>query len=241
MSLAIKPEYAKRRVVVVRYFADPGGKWQVEKPLACALAFDATACCIRIHRWRCRKCGPEHLLAGFHCLIHRCYFTGYAPSWLPFGRRPMVHATPDDLDVFGFEKGLNAWSETAFGAVVDAAACRPWPVSAGDFRTWAERHGREPYGVLKTQYRHVSGVLDLFAITDDLVSERPAVAAALFMDMSDIEGAAGKIRDGPLLRCAGEKGAAVLSAAGAPRRRLLPGMTRLGATRRFWGPPLDAA
>lgn len=240
MSLAVKPEYSKRRVVVVRYFAVPGGGWQVEKPQCCALPDNTGACRIRIHRWRRRKCGPEHLLAGFHCRSHACYFTGYAASWLPFGRRPMVHVTPDNLDVLNSEDDLGAWSETAFGAVVDAAEHRPWPVAAGGFKAWAECHGREPYGVLKTQYRHVSGALDLFAITEDLAGERPAVAAALFMDMSDIEAAAQKIRDGPLLRCAGQKGAAVLSAVGAPRRRLLRGITRLGATRRFWGPPLDA-
>lgn len=238
MSLAPKPAYALRRVVAAAYFIDPHGRLRPRRPRRCARLDCEGDCRISFHRWRTRKCGVEHPLACFICLEHDCSFTVYPPGWLPFGRRPIVEVTASGFDVGGLEKGVEAWSETAFGAAVDAGVKRLWPVTAGGSKEWEKRYSRKPYGVRRTQARHVKGVLELMALSAELALERPTVAAALDFDLSRIAACAARPRDGPPLVACGAKGAELLSAAGRPRRRLLSGFVRLGADRQYWGPPI---
>lgn len=237
MSLAPKPVSARRRVVIARYFADPDGRLRPERPGRCPLASEGHVCRIWRHRCRPRKCGPGHDIAGFLCVEHGCSFTVYPPAWQPYGRRPLVEITPAGLDVLGLEGGNEAWVETTFGAAVDADAKRPWPTAANGNAAWRERVGREPYGVRRTQRRHIAGMLRFFALVDDLVRERPRVAATIAIDLLDIVKAAGHARDGPAVVAKGAKGAELLRTIGAPRRQLLSGFVRLGADRGYWGPP----
>jgi hypothetical protein len=134
--------------------------------------------------------------------------------------------------------GLDAWTETAFGASADAAVQVRWPLSHADDGAWRAEYGREPYGVARTQRRHVAAVNVLLALTPQLASERATVVAALGVDLAAITQAAGRVRDGPELVAEGEKGAAILSALGRPGRRLLAGINRLGIDREYWGPPV---
>lgn len=137
------------------------------------------------------------------------------------------------------ESGVDAWTETAFGASVDAAARVLWPVSHAESGMWRAEHGRDPYGVARTQRRHIAGVNALLALTPRLESERATVVAVLGVDLADISVAAGRVRDGPEVVVEGEKGAAILSAFGRPSRRLLSGINRLGVDREYWGPPVS--
>ena len=239
MSLARKPAYALRRVVTAAYFFDRIGRLRPERPKRCARLDGGGECRISFHRWRLRKCGVEHALACFICLKHACSFTVYPPGWLPFGRRPLVHVTASGFEVGGLGDGAEAWRETVFGGAVDASAKRLWPLTASGSKEWEDRHGREPYGVRRTQARHVKGVLGLLALTVELARERPTVAAVLEFDLSRIAVCAARPRDGPPLVACGAKGAELLSAVGRPRRRMLSGFVRLGADRQYWGPPIN--
>jgi hypothetical protein len=237
MSLAPKPVYANRRVVLSPYFADANGRLRPSTPVRCALLHADGPCAIKLHKWRPRKTGPLVHLACFHCETHRCFFTVYPEIWLPFGRRPMAVVTHSGLDLIDGVRGPEAWTETAFGASVDASANRPWPLTRGGNMLWREKFGRDPYGVLRTQERHLVGANRLFALTNDLHSERGKVAAFLHIDLADVETTASRARDGPRLKVMGQMGVGLLSTIGQPRRRVLVGLVRLGADRRYWGPP----
>ena len=158
MALAPKPVYVRRRVVTVCYFADPKGQLRPTGPDCCADLDSVGPCLIKFHQWRSRKTGPGYPLASFACRPHHCFFTAYPESWLPYGRRAMAMVTHSGLDVICRESGLDLWIETAFGASVDASFDRAWPKSSGGKKAWFSRFGREPYGVLRTQLRHVGGV-----------------------------------------------------------------------------------
>jgi len=172
MSLARKPTYAlcasSPSLISSIYTVVCVRNTQVAARCSCVKALSNS-----LHRWRTRKCGVEHPLACFICAEHDCSFTVYPPGWLPFGRRPVVHVTASGFDVGGLEEGVEAWNETAFGAAVDAGAKRLWPVTAGGSKEWEERYSREPYGVRRTQARHVKGVLVLMALSAELAFERP--------------------------------------------------------------------
>lgn len=238
--MARKSKHSKRRVVTAPYFAGTDGRFRPEPPERCVILDAMGGCEISFHRWRKRKRGPGIALACYLCDEHGCSFTVYPPGWLPYGRRPMVHVSLAGVDIGGIAAGVEGWVETAVGAAVDAAAQRLWPVSAGGAREWEARYGREPYGVRRTQARHAVGAAALFALSDDLVEARAKVAALLGINLSVIAVAAGRARDGPPLVALGTKGAELLSAAGRPRLHLLSGMTRLGADRQYWGPPINS-
>ena len=239
MSLARKPVFALRRVVTAPYFIDARGRLRPKRPQRCSRLDCEDSCRMSFHRWRTRKYGLAHPLACFICSEHDCSFTVYPPGWLPFGRRPIVHVTASGFDIAGLDIGVEAWGETAFGAAVDAGAKRLWPITAGGSKEWEERYGSCPYGVRRTQARHVNGILMLMALSTDLARERPKVTAVLDFDLSAIAVAATRPRDGPPLVACGAKGAELLSAAGRPCRRLLPGFVRLGADLQYWGPPIN--
>ena len=237
MSLALKSHYVGRRVVTARYFADADGYLRPMRPFGCAALEKSGTCHVIFHGWRERKVGPGFALAIFYCVPHCCCFTAYPEGWMPYGRRPMIIVTPTGLDITMPASGADAWNDTAFGAVSDAGMGRFWPKSSGDHKEWAARFGREAYGVLRTQVRHLSGANQLFALEMDLVKEQPRVAALLNINLSDIVATFRRARDGPKLKVAGQMGVELLSTVGQPRRRLLPGVVRLGSDRQYWGPP----
>jgi len=158
---------------------------------------------------------------------------------LPFGRRVVVDIAHSGHDVFVAEASDTGWTDTAFGASADAAAGAIWPLSHAGFGAWRDRHGRDPYGVARTQKRHIAGANALFALTPDFLADRATVVAALGIDLADIVVASGRVRDGPELVAEKKKGAAILSALGRPNRLLLSGIIRLGVDREYWGPPIS--
>lgn len=235
MSLARKPIYAAHLVVTVPYLVDRLGRLRPQRPSRCTAPLAGVECVIVWHGERVRKCGPAYPLAMARCRTHGIAFTLYPPGWLPFGRRIVLAVAPSGLIIDDPGPGLDAWSETCFGATVEASQCLVWPASSGGARAWQMRHGHAPYGVRRTQLRHIAGANTLFGLSSALTSERPTVVAATGLNMSDIVQAAGRVRDGPLLVTEGMKGADILRALGPPNRRLLPGFVRLGIDREYWG------
>ena len=234
MSLARKPVYAQRRFVVAPYSPDQDGRLHPARPKRCWSDGEAS-CRVSFHKWRPRKCGVGHPLACFRCSVHHCFFPVYPPGWSPYGRRTLVHVTPTGEDVMGLSVDVSSWGDSAFGASVDASRRWLWPLSFRGFREFELRYGHRPYGVRRTQMRHVEGVLRLFALFPDQESERPAVAAWQGIDLTLLAQAASRPRDGPPLVVGGAQGVAILSAIGRPRRGILPGMNRLGVAREYWG------
>jgi hypothetical protein len=170
------------------------------------------------------------------CKTHKCAFTVYPLDWFPYGRRCLVMLTP-----YGFEHsglGVDAWRETSFGASIEAALGVKWPKSAAEITAWRKTHLRDPYGVERTQKRHIAGVSSLFALPESFADQRPHVVAAIGNNLSDLTfTTSGRARDGPHWIEEGARGAAILRNLGTPRRSLLPGITRLGVDRGFWGKP----
>lgn len=239
MSLAHKPVYSSRPFLTAPYLVDGAGILRPARPNRCPVGPNTYICKVSWHGWRHRKCGPGYPLAKARCRSHDCTFTVYPLGWSPFGRRRAVVVSHAGFDVEDYGAGLDAWTETVFGASSDAAAGCRWPNSAADVVAWRVRYEREPYGVARTQRRHIEGVSALFALAPKLEGRQAGVVAAIGVNLSDIAQAAGRVRDGPALVAEGKKGAAILRILGTPRRRLLPGINRLGVDREYWGPPFS--
>jgi hypothetical protein len=153
-------------------------------------------------------------------------------------RRIIVEVAPSGFDIEDKTNAIESWTQTSFGAAVDASAARVWPQSSAPSgkAAWAQKYGWEPYGVAKTQRRHIAGINSLFGISANRLEDQSKVVAAIGVDLTVLVQAAGHPRDGPKMVAEGSKGVAVLRALGRSRRRLLPGITRLGFEREFWGP-----
>lgn len=239
MSLARKPVYSSRPFLTAPYLVGGAGILRPARPSRCPVGPSTCTCVVAWHGWRRRKCGPGYPLAMGRCTVHDCAFTIYPLGWSPFTRRRVVVVSPGGFDIAGQDAGLEAWTETVFGASADASSGCRWPNSGADVVAWRLRYGREPYGVARTQRRHIEGVCVLFALTPKLQNRQTGVVAAIGINLSDIAQTAGRVRDGPALVAEGEKGAAILRTLGAPCRRLLPGINRLGVDREYWGPPFS--
>lgn len=239
MSLAQKPVVSARQAVVSAYFTDSTGVLRPERPARCPLASPADECTIVWHGWRHRKAGIDFPLALCRCKAHGLSFTVYPINFRPYARRPLVELTPEGFDIGQGAGASEGWRETAFGAAVDGSEGVRWPESAGQITAWSRLHGRMPYGVAKTQRRHIMGVNKLFALFPEQVYEHSVVASTFNeTGMAFLREVSGKARDGPWHKAEGAKGAAVLSALGTPCRRLLTGIDRLGVDRSYWGPPV---
>ena len=239
MSLARKPIYSQRRVVTAEYLTDHFGRLRPQRPRRCCSALPGEKCEIKWNGYRVRKCGIGYPLALACCRTHGDAFTIYPPGWAPFSRRIIVLVSPAGADVECNGAGLDDWTDTAFGASADASASIGWPSSSSRVPAWRLKHDREPYGVARTQRRHIAGINLLFALSSNSSDEQAEVVAAIGVDLSVIIQAAGRVRDGPSLVAEGRKGADILRALGRPSRRLLPGMIRLGISRAYWGPQVD--
>lgn len=164
------------------------------------------------------------------------FFSVYPPGWTPYGRRILLHVTPAGEEVSGLPASTSSWLDSAFGASVDASRWRLWPLSLGGSNDFAQQYGHHPYGVRRTQRRHVEGVLRLFSLLPGQEGEHPALAAWQDIDLSVLTQASSRPRDGPPLVVGGARGVAILSAIGRPRRQVLPGLIRIGVLREYWGP-----
>ncbi|MHB1951864.1 MAG: hypothetical protein ACYCQK_10375 [Acidiferrobacteraceae bacterium] len=253
MSLAIKTVYSKRPTYTASY-AIVGTEPQPKKPKRCIFAKDGDPFCkIRSKGRRKRKIGIEHPLYLFGCRSHRVFFTVYPLGWYQYGRRALVELAPDgsevdiSLDVDpeddadaddGPSSDGGWWLETAFGAAIDAKNGRRWPLTSLGILTSPEP---KPYGVFRTQRRHLAGVLRLFRI-DDLSGDRDRelVAARLPVGTSTLKGSATRVRDGPeedRWQREGVEGTTITKKL-TPPRRWLKHLLELGAAVNFWGSPM---
>ena len=141
----------------------------------------------------------------------------------------------DDIDGTG---DVVDWQGTAFGAAVDAAQGKRWPLTSGEILRSAEP---KPYGVFATQLRHIAGVTELFRLnvqSDDKAREH--VCARLPVSYSTLVASAARIRDGPShdrWRREGREGVATTQKL-TPPRRWLRHLLALGAALGFWGSPV---
>jgi hypothetical protein len=99
----------------------------------------------------------------------------------------------------------------------------------------------KPYGVFKTQRRHIAGISRLFRL-DDLSDDRARelVAARLPLGISTLKGSATRVRDGPVegrWRREGVEGTTITEKL-TPPQRWLRHLLELGAVVNFWGSPL---
>jgi hypothetical protein len=236
MSLAYKLIYSQRPLVTSPYLKGKDATLRPLRPIRCSSEFAGEDCQIKFNGSRPRKCGIGHPLVLARCKVHKVTFTVYPPGWTPFSRRINADVSLAGFDIEGGVEGLESWTHTSFGAAVDAEASRIWPASSSGIKKWSLKHGIEPYGVAKTQRRHIAGINSLFALSTHNSEDQAKVVATLGVNLSVLAQESGRVRDGPEIVAEGSKGAAVLSALGKSSRRLLPGITRLGFDRGYWGP-----
>jgi hypothetical protein len=104
-------------------------------------------------------------------------------------------------------------------------------------REYVRIHGSEPYGVARTQRRHISGANELFALSTELVNSRSRVVTITGVGMADLVSATTRARDGPDIVAQGAMSKEILQALGAPSRAVFTGISRLGVDREYWGRP----
>lgn len=236
MSLYFKPIYSKRRFVVGAYIKGMDGILRPSRPERCTSDDANDQCLIKFNGFRPRKTGTGHPIALNRCSTHKKSFGIYPHGCAPYSRRKNVEVSPGGFDIEGNFPDLTSWTDTSFGAAVDASELRIWPETWSEATNWRRKYGSEPYGVAKTQRRHIYGINNLFALTPDKLESQAKVVAVLGVDLSLIVQASGRVRDGPKIVAEGCKGAAVLRALGKSSRRLLPGITQLGFDCEYWGP-----
>lgn len=238
MSLSLKPIAGKRPFVMVVYRADDLGVPRPIRPAQCPYAQDgACQCRLRTLRWRSRVFGPGFLLCVLECLDHARSFTLYPFGWPPYARKPIAALDHAGRCVVP-ERDEGLWAETVFAAAIAAGSGELWPdtVTLGPSLpsddAWAA-------ACRKTQRRHVAGVMRLFALDACATSkEREHVALTLALELTLLQSATGRIRDGPRLAVRGEEGATVLTQL-LPTASTVVGLLRLGTARGFWGPALQ--
>jgi len=268
MSLAFKAVFSKRPIYTAPYFF-VGAELRPRRPKIC-IFFTAGGpdCKITNKGKRDRKIGLEHPLILFGCCTHVVFFPVYPLGWVHYGRRPLVELGPDGSEIdrdadfaepdaeieddgagagvetstdSGAEAGAEAgewWRDTAFGAAIDAKNGLQWPLTALGIVTAPEP---KPYGVFKTQRRHIAGILRLFRIdaeSNDKARER--VVARLPVGISSLNTSAARVRDGPreeLWQRDGGEGTAITKKL-TPPKRWLKNILELGAAVNFWGSPV---
>ena len=193
---------------------------------------------MHVHSWRDRVHGPGFPLCSLLCLDDGASFTVYPPGWTPYERKALV-----GLDHRGCtlapEAGESPWEGTVFDGVVDASSGKIWPDEVTLGPPVPEDDGDKPSQCKRTQRRHVAGAMRLFALDQaGLRREREQVCQVLMLDLAPLEGAAGRIRDGPRLKVRGEEGAKVLEQLPQVASTIF-GLLALGRSRGFWGPALS--
>lgn len=261
MSLTFKEFFSKRPTYTAAYSV-VGGELRPQKPKRCIFCVDSRALChITSKGKRWRKIGLEHPLFVYGCRDHCVCFAVYPWGWTQYGRRPLVELAPDgsafdvtvdaDVDSDGddgveavgqgggaVESGVDVWQETAFGAAIDAACGRRWPLTALGIMKAPEPRA---YGTFATQQRHITGILRLFRLDADSDDKaRELVTARLPLSFSAMTSSAAKIRDGPMQdrwQRESSEGRTITQRL-TPPRRWLKHLLQLGAAVNFWGSPM---
>lgn len=141
---------------------------RVVLPDRCVHAQPGETCSLFIHHYRDRKTGPQYPVAVVGCRQHPagCY-TLYPPGHVPHGRQAVVPCSASGQLILD-ARGHPPWSETVFGAAVNASAGVWWPaVSLTD----------DAPGHRRTQGRHLDQaghLLGLHPQTDSRTTERVA-------------------------------------------------------------------
>jgi hypothetical protein len=134
--------YARRPFVVTPYVPGVGGALVPAIPDVCPLGGeDGNSCKISTNHFRERTTGPCHPVAVVRCRPHGCAFTLYPPAHVPYGRQAIAPTEfPSPPEKLG---GLKSFSETFFGAALDAARGIAWPREApGGSSRWWGKQGR---------------------------------------------------------------------------------------------------
>jgi hypothetical protein len=131
-------EVARRAFTVTPYAADADGRMVASMPSTCPgrEAGDAQ-CSLWVDHRRDRKTGPCFALAVVRCGLHHVAFTLYPPGHVPYGRIAVAPvsscgvlvkaASSDEGTAVEASKSPLDWSNTVFGAALDAAAGQAWP------------------------------------------------------------------------------------------------------------------
>jgi hypothetical protein len=239
MSLAIKNIFAKIKVFTAPYFKDDKGILRPHRPKSCPYQVSGLKCLIKFNGFRKRKSGTQYPIAICRCKSHKRTFTIYPPGWTPFSRRQNVPLSPNGFNIIFSSSESDQWQNTSFGAAIDAANLKFWPQMTGDIPAWTKKSGVIPYGVAKTQRRHIAGILALFALSPTSNNLQAKVVAELNLDLSILASAAIRVRDGPGIENCGTEGAAVLRSFVLSNRQLHSGIKRLGNVQKFWGPHVE--
>ena len=129
---------ARRAFTVTPYAADAAAVMVALMPSSCLrrVAGDPPCCLWEDHR-RERKTGPLFALTVVRCGLHRRAFTLYPPGHVPYGRiaiapvssdGALIKDAPSDVRTPGEAPiAPPSFSDTVFGAAIDAAAGRAWP------------------------------------------------------------------------------------------------------------------
>lgn len=234
MALTHKPVVGRRAFVSLPYVAqDGGGSLRPPKPLRCP-GPTRDGCLIHFSRWRRRVHGPGFFLASMRCLTHSLCFTIYPPGWVPYGRSPLIL-----LDHRGrmveTEQDENRWNDTEFTAVIDAASGEIWPDPVTLGPTISEEKDGELVRSRRTQRRHVAGCMRLFSLdATATLRDRERVTLTINLDVTALENAWMRIRDGPSLMVRGKEGAWLLEQLPA-LVGTFSGLLLLGEAQGFWG------
>lgn len=136
---------ARRSFVVTPYSADESGMLLPAMPDMCPRAErTGGACAIFLDHYRDRSTGPRFPLSVLRCRTHRVGFTLYPPGHVPYGRQSIAPLAPDGRFIAPETGTVDAvFSETLFGASLDASHRRQWPRACrGGSDLWWGTQGR---------------------------------------------------------------------------------------------------
>lgn len=162
---------ARLPFMVTPYSAEPGGEFVPARPDVCPRSEqDLRPCVISLDHVRKRSTGPCIELTVLRCRTHRLGFTLYPPGYVPFGRQRLALVAPDGHVIELEVAGVEAFTDTLFGAALDASKRTQWTRArkGGSDRWWS------------TQMRRVDAAVQVCGVAPDLeASVREAMAQAL--------------------------------------------------------------
>jgi hypothetical protein len=144
---------ARRAFTVTPYAADADGVMVASMPSSCSRheAGDPP-CCLSVDHRRERKTGPLFPLTVARCELHDRAFTLYPPGHVPYGRSAVAPVSSDGellRDAPSGERTAGeapitppSFSDTVFGAAIDAANGRAWPRKHPDWSAHWRTQGR---------------------------------------------------------------------------------------------------
>jgi hypothetical protein len=231
---------ARRPFTVTPYRADAAGLMVASMPPRCSRhkAGDPP-CNLWVDHHRARKTGPCFPLTVARCGPHGRAFTLYPPGQVPYGRVAIAPVSSDGLLLEDAPSGARtpgevpiarpSFSDTVFGAAIDAAAGRAWPRKAparpAHWRTQGRRlaRGARLIGIAPTT-------------ADDEARRREQMARHLGVPTLVLVEQARRWTEARGYR---ERGAAIILvlAEMEASRRISDRLTCAGALAGLWGPP----